>query len=72
MLGMTFEQSLQSVELVGGSFVIQAQKNDATVRATLFEYLLTEVLVVGDQDPVFGERFSYDIVIVRAASLIED
>ncbi len=68
--GVAFKQSSQDFYLVVGALVLQAQKDDAPVRALLPEYLLAEVLVVGNQDPVLGERFLDEVIVVgpRASS----
>jgi hypothetical protein len=74
ILGVVFEKSLKGVYLVGGSLVIQTQENDTAVRTMFFEYLLAEVLIVGDQNPVLGERFLYDLIVPapRASSKTEN
>lgn len=42
------------------------------VRALLAEYLLAEVLVIGDQQPVLGKRLVWNVVVRNTAGFVVD
>jgi hypothetical protein len=51
---------------------LEAQDDDASVRASLAVDSLSKVFVVCDQNPAFGVRSIDDCVVAQATGLVED
>ena len=69
---MIIEKLLHDSYLVLSALILETKQDDASMRPLVTMYLLTEVLVVRDDDSVFCECPAHDLIIVHPASLVKD
>ncbi len=64
-ISIVFEQSLDSVNFVGCSFIFKTEKNNASMLAPLSINFFSKAFVICYQNPILCERFLDDIFIIH-------
>jgi hypothetical protein len=54
-----------------GPFIFESKKYDTLMESAISKNLFSEVLIVGDQNPLFIKRLSDNVLIVNTSSFIE-
>jgi hypothetical protein len=64
------QETSEDLYLVAAALIRKAQEDDASMGPAIFVDSFAKVLVVGDQNPSFIERFSNKVLVVRSTSLL--
>jgi hypothetical protein len=70
LICIIFQKSSNDFYFLGRSFILKTEKNDASMRTMLSVYFFSEVLVIGDENPIFNKCLLNDIAIFHATGFI--
>lgn len=70
-VGVLFENHADSLDLGLGALIAQTQEQDAVMPKTLAKHLISEVFVIGDENPVFAKGALKNVVVGGAARLVK-
>lgn len=71
-VAMLLDQPAERFDLAAGPLIRKAQEDDAPMGTVLAEDLVSEILVVRDQDPIFGKRLPEDRLVVNPPGFVID
>jgi hypothetical protein len=63
LVGVTRKQSLKHSDLVCCTVIIETEENNAFVWVSLSIYLLTEIFIICNDNPIFCERFLHHSIV---------